>query len=143
MLEFYAEHRGLVNSLLVFAFACFIPFNTVSVIRKQNARAFATERAQQPVSQHRLVTALNEMGAIGVGVVWTALIYVGPSLTELWLGKGRVAPWLAVLLYTMFWLSFSRVVVPEDRINVTTAVVVRVLAYGFLFFGAIAALNNW
>ena len=140
MREFYLANRGPINLLLVFAVACCIPFGVISAIRKQSARVPSTEAT---VPQHRLITALNEAGAIGVGIVWTALIYTGPSLTQLWYGEGRVSPWVSALAYTSFWLSFSRVMVPENRASVTSAILARVIVYGVFFFVAIAALNNW
>jgi hypothetical protein len=143
MLEFYAEHRGLINSLLVFAFACFIPFNTISVIRKQRACVPATPPVEGPVPQHPIITALNEAGAIGVGIVWATLIYSGPSLTQLWRGEGRISHWWAVLLCTQFWLTFSRVIVPQNRVHVATAIIVRVLVYGGFFVGTLVVLNDW
>jgi hypothetical protein len=141
MLEFYTEHRGPINSLLVFAFACSISFNTIWVMRKQNARV---PLAEGPVPQHPIITAVNEVGAIGVGIVWAALIYMGPSLTQLWHGEGRLSRWLVVLLYTHLWLSISRATVTDNRVNVATAIIiVRVLVWGGFFLAALGVLNDW
>jgi hypothetical protein len=142
MSEFYLEYRGLINSLMVLAFACYIPFRAISAIRKQGARS-SPHPIEATVPQHPLITALNELGAIGVGVVWTAVFYMGPSLMQLWHGEGKVSHWLSAFLYTNFWLSFSRVVVPEKSASVVTAIIIRVAVYGIFFFAAIVIFNDW
>ena len=143
MLEFYLAHRGPISLLLVFAAACSMLFVTISAIHKQSARVPSTHPAEGPVPQHRLITAVNEAGAIGVGIVWTVLIYTGPSLTQLWLGAGGVSHWIVVLLYTQFWLSLSRVVVPANSADITSAIIVRVIIYGVFILGAFVGLNDW
>jgi hypothetical protein len=143
MLEFYVQHRGFLNLLLVFAFACCIPFAVFLAIRKQRAGVPSTHPTEQSVRQHGLITALNEAGAIGIGIVWTILIYKGPSLTQLSLGARGISHWTMVLFYTMVWLSLSRVMIPEGSAGAKPAIIVRLIAYGFFFLGAIVGLNDW
>jgi len=65
-------------------------------------------------------------------------------LTQLWHGEGSVSHWVMVLLYTHFWLSLSRVMVPDDRVNVATAMItVRVIIYSGFFLAALGVLNDW
>lgn len=143
MLELFANQRGLINLLLVFACAALIPINAISVVRRQKARFAVTNLAGTPLPQIPAIKASNEAGAIGVGVVWAALICVGPTLTQVWRGDGPVFPWLAALLYTNYWLSVSRVIVPDDRTHIAVAMTIRSVIYGVFFGMALAALNNW
>jgi hypothetical protein len=142
MLEFFAQHRGPIETLVVLAFACSVPFAVMAAIRRQRAHVAVTQPAEPPVLQHRLVAAVNEAGAIGVGIVWTVLIYKGPSLTQLWLGAGHVSRWTTVLAYTMFWLSLSRAMVP-DSASVKPAIIARVVVYGMFLLLAVVGLNDW
>jgi hypothetical protein len=135
--------RGLYNSLLIFAAACYVLFLTISAIRKQFSGTGSNIGTGAEMPQHRLITALNVMASIGVGVVWTTLIYNGPSLMHLWQGVHGVSHWTGVLLYTGFWLSISQATIPEDRARIRSAVFVRAFWYGLLFFAVIANLNDW
>jgi hypothetical protein len=143
MLEFFAEHRGPINTLLVLAFACCVPFNLVLALRRRSAGLAAISPADLPVPPRRVLSAVNVAGAIGIGILWTMLVYKGPSLPQLWLGAPGVSHWTMVLMYTMFWLPLSPVIIPETSAKVTTAIAVRGVVYGAFFLLAIVGLNDW
>jgi hypothetical protein len=141
MLKLYVEHRGVIDSTLVLLFACYLPFAVTAAARRQSAERAKSVTA--PAQQHVLVTAANEVGAVGVGILWTMLLYLGPSFSQLSHGAGRVSPWLCVLLYTMMWLTMSRVTIAEHRPQIVSAVVARAIVYGLFFLLAATSLNGW
>ena len=122
-----AEYRGLANLLLLLGITC---AGLIYVIRKQNARDF-------------LIMAGDQVGAIGIGIVWTVLIYRGPSLNQLWQGAPGISHWTTVLLYTMIWLSSNRVAVVANGAELQPARAMRVALQGCFFFLAVVGLNDW
>jgi len=142
MLKLYLEHRGAIDSTLVLAFACYLPFAVAASVSRQQSPepANSVTSAARP---HVLVTAANEIGAVGVGILWTMLLYLGPSFSQLSQGAGRVGHWLCVMLYTMMWLTMSRARVSGHRPQIAAAVAARAIIYGLFFLLAVTSLNNW
>jgi hypothetical protein len=142
MLQFYQEHRRLIDSLFVLGFASYMPFMVASVTRKRRRAELAvpgdSARPQPPI-----VTAVDQAGAIGVGVVWTMLFCKGPSLWQLSQGFGHAPHWLFVLLYTTIWVLVSCARVPGDGPSVAAASVTRMIVYGLFLLLAIMGLNDW
>jgi hypothetical protein len=143
MLQYYQEHRGLVDSTILLAVAFYLPFRVVAVVGKQQ-RTHAVKPGESPAPQHPLVADADLIGAIGTGILWTMLINKGPSLSQLWHGAGHVSRWLEVMLYTSAWLRMSRVKVhPPGRPYACSAVLIRAIMYGLFFLPALMFLNDW
>ena len=142
MIEIVSQYRVPINLLLVSILACLVLLRVISLVRKQVSNV-AAGHSEASAPQHFLLRAVDTAAAIGIGIAWTALIYTGPSLAELWQGQGSAAHWTTVLLYTWLWLSVLPSVAAKDTAAVVTSVVVRTALYGLFFVAAIATLNNW
>ena len=141
MIELVSQYRLPINLLLVFVLACAVLFRLILMMRKQLSHAASEPSPALP--HHPLLSAVDAAAAIGAGIVWTALIYTGPSLAQLWQGEGRASHWTAALLYTWLWLSVRPPVPAKATAAVLASIVVRTALYGLAFAAAIATLNNW
>ena len=84
-------HVGLV---------CLIVLYANVLLRKRYAQASSTNPATAP--RPRLLAPIDIAGAIGVAVVWIALIYAKPPVAELW--QTTKMHWTAALGATFWWL---------------------------------------
>jgi hypothetical protein len=142
VIELLSQYRAPINLLFVFVLACFVLFRLISLARTQLSQA-ASKDFPAPAPQHPLLRAVDAAAAIGIGIAWTALIYTGPSLGQLWHGQDGASHWTAVLLYTWLWLSVRPPTADKGTAAVLTSIVVRTALYGLFFAIAIATLNNW
>jgi hypothetical protein len=138
MIGFLTQYRAPINMLFVLVLGCFVAARIVQSIRAQSPDPTAAARPQ-----HFLLSAVDTAASVSIGVVWTVLIYAGPSLTQLWQGQGSAAHWWVVLLYTWIWLSFRPSAAAKSMTTLLTSIVVRTALYGLFFLVAIATLNNW
>src|SRR5258708_4446912 len=129
------------QSLLVLLFCGFVLYRAIVLIRQQIATLAPT--AEVVPAQHPLLRAVDAAGAIGIGVIWTALLYAGPSLLQVWRGQGGVSHWTSVLLATGVWLSLRPPVATKTAAALWTTVAVRVVVYGLFFAVAIFSVNDW
>jgi len=136
MIEEVLSNERLLQVLLVGGFV-------LGVAIMSTRRQIAGMAAEGLPQQHPLLRAIETAAAIGIGAVWTALIYTGPSLTEVWHGQGRVLHWTSVLLCTALWLAYRPPAVPKDPSALWTTILVRVVLYGVAFALAIFSLNDW
>jgi len=136
MIEEILSNERLLQVLL---FGGFVLVLAIKSIRRQIA-GMAAEGLPQ---QHPLLGAIETAATIGIGAIWTALIYTGPSLTELWHGQGRALHWTGVLACTGMWLAYRPPAVSKDPAALWTTIVVRVGLYGVFFALAIFSLNDW
>jgi hypothetical protein len=137
MIEFLSENLWL----LVLVLGGFVLYRAIVSIWQQIAGLTPATEGLPP--QHPLLHAIDVAATIGIGVVWTALLYSGPSLMQLWHGQGRASHWTAVLIYTWGWLSIRPPVAAKNAAGLWTAVTIRVALYGLFFALAIFSINNW
>jgi hypothetical protein len=128
-------------SLLVLLIGGFVLYRAIVLIRQQIATLAPT--AEVVPAQHPLLRAVDAAGAIGIGVIWTALHYAGPSLVQVWHGQGHVSHWTSVLLATWVWLSLRPPVAAKTAAALWATVAVRIVLYGLFFALAIFSINNW
>jgi hypothetical protein len=89
--------------------AALVLFQAVSLVRDRIAGIAPKYPAEWSVRQYCYLKDLRTLAGMGLVIVWIALIYVGPQMTQLWRGGGRAGPHMTfTLLYTMFWLILAR-----------------------------------
>jgi hypothetical protein len=99
--------------LLVALSVGLIIFNIISLLRIKASRIAGPEVEVWSPEQKRIMTFLNLLGAIGVIIIWFALVYVlidtgGQHLIQPWRNKIQLWAVPYALLYTSFFLGFTR-----------------------------------
>jgi hypothetical protein len=99
--------------LLVTLSVGLVLFNIISLLRIKAGKAAGPDVEEWSARQKRLMTFLSLSGAIGVIIIWLALICVlidtgGQHLMQPWLNKTQLWAVPYALLYTSFFLGFTR-----------------------------------
>jgi hypothetical protein len=99
--------------LLVALSVGLVIFNIISLLRIKARRTASPGVEEWSPGQKRLMTFLNLFGAIGVIIIWFALVYVliytgGQHLTQPWRNKTQLWAVPYALLYTSLFLGFMR-----------------------------------
>jgi hypothetical protein len=135
------KFNTLVSAGAVLVLAFMIVLRLVALARRKLAPASSAQPGEE--LERALLSLVSTAATIGVGIVWTALIYTGQSFTVLSQGQGSVLNWAGVLVYTWIWLSMLSSPPAQDRAGLRGQIVVRTLFYGVCFALAIITLNQW
>jgi hypothetical protein len=147
MTAIWLETRGAVYLVLYSVLIGYAVRHLVALVRDRSA-GVPMYPAGWSAWHRGLMTAVNVAGAAGLFVACVLLMRAGPSLAQVLSGHARGSAWGGVLFYTSAWVWSLRPIRPvQDRPSLVAApyafIGMRAVVLGFMFFLAIASIEDW